>query len=330
MVARFYLQWTYRQQGSDATLRLKSQIQESVDNEQFDRLCQSLSRKFGAFDPKTLFWGTMESCKSSEDYSNSVIAQIKLNLADLKQFNGSSPTVAATETFRILRNTLRDLIETEVNSQDTYLDFISLRTHIGRLVSGPPSWRLQQIVALAEAGILSFPFGPEPRLCACENGRVQIESTTFTEPVRPTVSRLYKGYAEETNFDSVTSPLLQNLTRRGRITSLFPESSKHANLKLGGQAHPVNIDGLPQNRIWIFGSVTEGARYFTHYIASPVRGTRGYDEIHRCAKQILARQRTESNEPKKSSAAEQMQSFRTSTVKQWSVQSRASTLNRKW
>jgi hypothetical protein len=53
-------------------------------------------------------------------------------------------------------------------------------------------------------------------------------------------------------------------------------------------AHPIDIDGHPQRRIWMFGVLTEGIRHFNQYIPSPNRGIRAFDDLGACVAEILS------------------------------------------
>ena len=56
---------------------------------------------------------------------------------------------------------------------------------------------------------------------------------------------------------------------------------------LTADAHPIDIDGRPQKRIWMFGVLTEGVRHFTHYIPSPKSRIRAFEDLGACVAEIL-------------------------------------------
>ena len=43
-----------------------------------------------------------------------------------------------------------------------------------------------------------------------------------------------------------------------------------------------------QDRIWIFGTLSEGVRYFTHYVPSPKSRVRAFIDAEGCAEDIFA------------------------------------------
>jgi hypothetical protein len=58
-------------------------------------------------------------------------------------------------------------------------------------------------------------------------------------------------------------------------------------IDLTADAHPIDIDGRPADRIWMFGVLTEGIRHFTHYIPSPKSRIRAFDDLGACVAEIL-------------------------------------------
>lgn len=50
-------------------------------------------------------------------------------------------------------------------------------------------------------------------------------------------------------------------------------------MDLTPEGHPIDVNGLPQKRIWMFGVLTEGIRHFNHYIPSPKSRIRAFDDL---------------------------------------------------
>jgi hypothetical protein len=53
--------------------------------------------------------------------------------------------------------------------------------------------------------------------------------------------------------------------------------------------HPVNTDGEPERRLWLFGILTEGSRYFTLYIPSPKSRVRAFMDVEVAVDEIMTR-----------------------------------------
>jgi hypothetical protein len=58
-------------------------------------------------------------------------------------------------------------------------------------------------------------------------------------------------------------------------------------IALTNDSHPVGRRGDIQDRLWVFGSLTEGVRYFTQYVPSPKSRVRAFVDAEACAEQIL-------------------------------------------
>jgi hypothetical protein len=241
----------------------------------------------GPFDPAALFHGEAPDCASAQAYQRHFCASIG---ADLAPSERSGPLNAACETLRVLRDGLRAVVEDGRLTLASSRDFHGrLRNDINRLVAGPPDWRLRQLLALADAGVLRVPYGPAPRIEPA-GGRWRIASTRLAEPHAEEVDLLVRGYLEDPRMDASASPLLDALYRAGRLNPWrYDDADKSSvgSVAMDADEHPLDRDGRAQPRLWLFGALTEGARFFTHYIPSPSRGTRAYRDIDRCVAAML-------------------------------------------
>jgi hypothetical protein len=164
-----------------------------------------------------------------------------------------------------------------------------LAGNINRLVSGPPAWRLRQLLALIDAGVLQVPFGPAPdiRAPAHDGGPYLIASTWLNEPCEREVDLLVRGHLEAARLESTASPLMSALYRRGRLAPLRYDDIQVGSVEINPDGNPIALDGCVQRRLWFFGAATEGALFSTHYIPSPHRGARAYNDIDRCIAKIF-------------------------------------------
>jgi uncharacterized NAD(P)/FAD-binding protein YdhS len=92
----------------------------------------------------------------------------------------------------------------------------------------------------------------------------------------------------EPTVEGTKSPLLRQLADRGRIRSCRYGEVEVGSIDLTLESHPIGHHGEVQPRIWIFGSLTEGVRYFTHYVPSPKSRVRAFLDAEACAEEILA------------------------------------------
>ena len=59
-------------------------------------------------------------------------------------------------------------------------------------------------------------------------------------------------------------------------------------IDLTPESHPIGTDSKVQERIWVFGALTEGVRYFTQYVPSPKSRVRAFVDAEACAEHIFS------------------------------------------
>jgi hypothetical protein len=189
---------------------------------------------------------------------------------------------------RILRDPIRSVIEFGGLGLDSYLDFQrNVKGRINRLEAGPPVLRSQQLLALMDAGTVRAPFGPEPHASADPNGGVTLSSTRLDIPYTETVSAVLRGHLSMPSLAQSASPLLTHLYRTGRLTQLQYGEEAVGSVALNEDSHPYDAEGRAQHSISVFGVLTEGARYFTHYLPSPKSRIRAVLDAQTCIERVL-------------------------------------------
>ena len=84
-----------------------------------------------------------------------------------------------------------------------------------------------------------------------------------------------------------SSPVLQRLHERGRLGQFRLEGEDLGSVQLTDEFHPVSTTGTVEHRLWVFGGLTEGPRYYTAYIPSPASRVRAFVDAGLCAERIL-------------------------------------------
>jgi hypothetical protein len=253
-----------------------------------------LAERFGSFDAPGLFFGHQPKYDSSEDYEAFVYRSLADDLREAEVPEGASPVKSAAEVFRIFRDPMRSVVEQGGLSLESYLDFnADIRSRIHRLVAGPPALRSRQLLALMDAGVLRAPFGPAPAIGPQMNGadprhaRTRISSTAFSRAHDEAVDVVIRGHLDEPRIDGSASQLLAQLYDRGRVSQFRYGAVAVGSVDLTPDSHPIDIEGRPQERIWMFGVLTEGVRHFTHYIPSPRSRIRAFEDLGACVNEIL-------------------------------------------
>jgi uncharacterized NAD(P)/FAD-binding protein YdhS len=289
MRARYYVQAAGVSSGPVYAQRTRDRLAQAWADGTFDAVTEELAVRHGAFDPEEhVFPGENGQYASSAEYQKHFYAMVEDDL-DEALLPWGSPVKAAQEVLRILRDDIRSIIEFGGLSLGSYVDFKhNVKGRINRLEAGPPLFRSQQLLALMDAGIVQVPFGPDPELRPAANGRVEISSTQLDIPHTATVSSVIRGHLDMPSLANSASPLLARLYGRGRLTELRYGTTTVGSVALSEDFHPSDGEGRVQPTISVLGVLTEGARYFTHYLPSPRSRIRAVLDAQACIEAIIA------------------------------------------
>ncbi len=291
MELRYYSRAVEIDQGTDAAEAVRQDLAATWGRGTFEAALRTYAGRYGYFSAADHFFvGEGQSYLDAKDYEEHVYRVLQSDTEEALVPGGASPTKAAYETLRALRDTLRQAVEFRGLSKSSYLDFqANLRNRFARLVAGPPVVRSQQLLALLEAGVVKLALGPSPELKPAPGGGVVASSTGLDRPIELHFERLIRAHVDTPSVGGPASPLLDNLARRGRAKPLSYDGQPVGSIDLTEDFHPVNTQGLPERRLWVFGAPSEGVRYFTLYIPSPKSRARAFVDAERCATEIVGR-----------------------------------------
>jgi uncharacterized NAD(P)/FAD-binding protein YdhS len=294
MSVRYYAQLALQTGTAVDGEAVREQLRIAWSQERFRDELAALAARFGPFDAEAVFFGHQPRYESSDHYQSAVYDMLVADVREAEVPDGASPVKSATEVLRIFRDAMRSVVEYGGLSLDSYLDFnADIRSRINRLVAGPPALRSRQLVALIDAGVLRVPYGPAPALGPAlgredpDPARARISSTALHEGHAADVDVVIRGHLDEPRVDGSASVLLTDLYERGRVSQFRYGAVSVGSVDLTPDAHPIDIDGRPQERIWIFGVLTEGIRHFTHYIPSPNSRIRAFEDLGACVAEII-------------------------------------------
>jgi uncharacterized NAD(P)/FAD-binding protein YdhS len=289
MQGRYYSHSAFLEGGAEASAHVRSQLQTAWNNGTFDEGVAQLVPDYGYFDPASYVFADPDAhYETSQDYQAHVYEMVEVDL-DQALAVGGSPVKAALEVTRILRDQLRAVIEFGGLTLESYIDFQShVRGRINRFEAGPPALRSQQLLALLDTGIVKIPFGPHPELTATEQGTVNIRSTTLTQQTEATVNGVVRGHLDLPSLARSSSPLLSRLYAKGRLTQLSYGDTMVGSVAISEDFHPYDAEGRLQANLSLLGVLTEGVRYFTHYLPSPRSRLRAVLDAQHCVEAIIA------------------------------------------
>jgi hypothetical protein len=294
MCVRYYAQLALQPGMAADGAAVRDELRTAWGQGRFAEAVARQAARFGSFDAEAVFFGHQPRYHSSADYQRSVYDMLADDLREAEVPDGASPMKSATEVFRIFRDPMRSVVEYGGLSLDSYLDFnADIRSRINRIVAGPPALRSRQLLALMDAGVVQAPYGPAPALGPVigredpELSRTRISSTALHETHTGDVDVVIRGHVDDPRIEGSASVLLAHLYDHGRVSQFRYGSVNVGSVDLTADAHPIDIDARPQERIWMFGVLTEGIRHFTHYIPSPKSRIRAFDDIGACVAEIL-------------------------------------------
>lgn len=247
-----------------------------------------LADRHGRYDPARHFGsGLTRPILTAKDYESQVYDLVAADLDEAIAGPGRSPVKAALETTRVLRDALRPVLELGALSLPSYLDFQQgIRPRINHIEAGPPLVRSQQLLALLDAGVLTLPLGPSPSVEAVGSG-VRLASTALVSPVELEVPAVVRGHLDMPSLVRTGSPLLASLLEGGRLQPLRYGDFAVGSVAIDEDFHPIDRSGRPGSRVTVLGVLTEGSRYFTHYLPSPKSRLRAVLDAEAVAGRII-------------------------------------------
>jgi hypothetical protein len=244
---------------------------------------------YGRFDPGShLFAGTGRVYDSGADYQRHFTEMVEADLEEALMVGGS-PVKAALEVLRILRDQLRRVIEFGGLTHESYLDFqANVRGRINRMEAGPPPLRSQQLLALLDAGVVRLTVGPNPEVLPAPGGGWVLRSTRLGQESTVTVNGVVRGHLDLPSLVRTSSPLLSRLYATGRLTQMRYGDEPVGSVSISEESHPYDACGRVQPHLSVLGVLTEGARYFTHYLPSPRSRIRAVLDAQECMQDVIA------------------------------------------
>jgi uncharacterized NAD(P)/FAD-binding protein YdhS len=286
MQARYYIHSAGMAGGPDAAKDVRSRLERATVDD-FESAVAPYAARYGSFDASRQFFSPEDSFVSAADYEGRMYAMVEADLDEALK-GPASAVKAAYEVLRFQRDPMRSVIEFGGLSLESYLDFQSnIRSKVSRLVAGPPAIRSQQLLALMDAGVVRMPFGPAPRLTTSHTART-IRSMELDAPFSAHVDLLFQGYFEDPTLHRSSSQLLTNLYQQGRLQQFKYGDTPVGSVLLSEDFHPIDLEGGVQTHLTLLGALTEGVRYFTHYLPSPKSRLRVFLDAQHCVEELLA------------------------------------------
>jgi hypothetical protein len=229
-------------------------------------------------------------------YTHFVTEYIRRDIQEAEKGNATSPLKTAVDSvLRDLRDTLRLVVDRGglTASSHRYLDRAFNRVN-NRIAVGPPVSSTRELLALVEAGLVSFS-GPTPKLSMDENtGEFFVESN-LVGGSRRSVKHVLNGRIHSVDNKNDSSTLIQNLFKRGMIRT-FVNKDETGNYELGGldvtdDFNVIGKDGRPHPHVCAIGIPIEGKFWFNAVDARPDVNSNAIVHLSRWVEKVVSRLR---------------------------------------
>lgn len=288
MTLLFYVRCALAAEGTAGAARWQSRLADAWSSGCFAAAVAHAAATFGAFDPAEILFGPdLGAVADTWSYQQLAKGLLVRDCAESAKGEDASPRKAAGELLRVLRDQIRGAVEFGGLTPASHRDFTtSVAGMITRLVVGPPLRRGREFVALMDAGVVRLPFGPAATVARHPAGAGWLTSSTrLIRPHAEHFKHAIRGFLDPPSVVRTTSPLIANLVRSGRLRAF--RGGEGADVDR--HAHPLDQHNRSARRLWVLGSLTEGVRYFTHYLPSPKSRYRAFEDADACVGAILNR-----------------------------------------
>ena len=206
----------------------------------------------------------------ADDYRGWLVAYLREDVREALRGNVRSPLKAALDAMRDLRNEIRQIVDHCGISGDSYRDDLQRwYTPFNAFVSiGPPVRRIEEMIALIEAGVLRV-VAPGMHVEPAADGSAFLVTSTAVPGPPVQVSTLIEARLPEPDMRITTDPLLGGLLARGEcVLHRIPISGgghyETGGLAVGPRPYPVLGPGrVPHPRRFAFGVPTETVHWVT-------------------------------------------------------------------
>jgi hypothetical protein len=258
----------------DSSLRIKSEIANAFLMGEIQTKAAELAQRFAvpmleesAFNPRYL--------KAPVDnYSRWVKAFIENDVKESILDLDHSPIKAAVEVWRSCREQLRRVVDNQGLTPESHRIFFNeYAPLVNRMVAGPQKERHQELLALAQAGVLQWVHGSK----VIHSASTSDVSVTLDDGKVLVLDAVIQAHVSDNRTAASQPRIIRQLRESGIIHSVNGN----------GEAPFVDSHGKAQPNLWITGPIVEGATYYNHYVPSSGSYSRAFVDADRIAREML-------------------------------------------
>ncbi|MFD4606942.1 FAD/NAD(P)-binding protein [Streptomyces sp. NPDC058440] len=207
---------------------------------------------------------------SPEDFRDWLVGHLRADLLAARSGNVDGPLKAALDVLRDLRNELRLVVDHGgLTGRSHRQDLDGWYTPLNAFLSiGPPASRIEEAIALVEAGVLTV-VGPDARAAADGTAGVFAVESPAVPGSRTPATTLIEARLPEIDLRTTADPLLRRLLESGQCRPYEVGDPEGAAYETGGIAvtgapfRVIDAEGRAHPRRFAFGVPTESVHWAT-------------------------------------------------------------------
>lgn len=223
-------------------------------------------------------------------YQAHFVERMREDLAHACRGNVDDPIKAATDVIRDVRDNLRYAIEQRGLTPESHRDFFEeFVPAMNRLAVGPPKERVEEWLALMDAGVLQLAGGPGATTECPDSDACFVVKTRFADGTcEAAVDVLVDARIDPVSLTYDSSPLLLALQSEGLVKPFSNGGFSVGGIDVDANNHPVDAHGVTAQNLWALGNLTEGANFYTYILPRPLVNSRFIHDAGRAVLEMLA------------------------------------------
>ncbi|MEN4752910.1 FAD/NAD(P)-binding protein [Pseudomonas sp. Ps21-P2] len=261
-------------QKGESAVRIKAEVARVYHSGRLEAVSAEMASRFHAPPLDEAVYNPRGSTIESADYPQAMRVFIERDIGQSFLGLDASPIKAAIEVWRSCREQLRRVVDNRgLTAASSRVFFGEYAPHVNRMVAGPQKERHQELLALADAGIVHWVRHSQVIHSADGVGpKVVLEGN----PSVP-LNSIIKAHVSTACDKSSLPKIIRSLKSIGIIHSLTGD----------GEGVLVDSEGKAQPNLWITGPLVEGSTYYNHYVPSSGSYSRAFVDADRIAREML-------------------------------------------
>ncbi|MEU7530724.1 FAD/NAD(P)-binding protein [Saccharothrix sp. NPDC042600] len=254
-----------------------------------------LLKRFGIARDARWDWAAVErphtgrAFADADDFRRWLLDHLRADLAQARLGNVDGPVKAALDVLRDLRNEIRLVVDHGGVSGESYRDELEgWYNPLNAFLSiGPPAARIEEMIALIEAGVLHV-LGPGTRVRRSTEDRAFLADSALVPGPPVAVRGLIEARLPEPDLRRSANPLLRHLRATGQARPYRIGGYECGALAVTGRPfHVVDARGRAHPARFAFGVPTEGVHWVTAAGIRPGVGSVTLEDADAIARALL-------------------------------------------